>query len=119
MNPAKPTNRKPCGCGQKKALPARAIPPTRPSCLECVEKHLGAAWVLIAEYRDGYPHRLRAIGHLHEAEDESQAWPVLHNAIREARKAFQQHGTIPAFVQLATKLTSIAHRQSRVNSTSA
>lgn len=48
------------------------LPVTRPSCLECVEKHLGAAWVLLAEYRDGYPHRLRAIGHLHEAEDESQ-----------------------------------------------
>lgn len=108
MNPAKPANRKPCGCGQKKTLPARALPPTRPSCLECVEKHLGAAWVLIAEYRDGYPHRLRAIGHLHEAEDESQAWPELHNAIRAARKAYQQAGVIPDFVSL-TGLISPLH----------
>ncbi len=29
------------------------------------------------------PNRLRAMGHLFEAEDESQAWPDLHDAIRE------------------------------------
>ena len=59
----------------------------------------------MAEARDGYPHRLRAIGHLHEAEDESQQWPDLHNAIREARKAFQHDGTMPDFGKLA-KLTA-------------
>jgi hypothetical protein len=92
--------KKPCGCG--KASKARTeLPVTRPSCLECVEKHLGAAWVLLAEYRDGYPHRLRAIGHLHEAEDESQEWPELHRALREARKAFQQIGKTPEFEILA------------------
>ena len=33
--------KKPCGCG--KASKARTeLPVTRPSCLECVEKHLGA-----------------------------------------------------------------------------
>lgn len=74
--------------------------PTRSSCLECVDKHLGAALILITETRDGYPHRLRAIGHLHEAEDESQAWPELHQAIREARKRFQQTGATPDFDQL-------------------
>ena len=36
--------------------------------------------------------RVRAIGHLHEAEDESQEWPDFHAAIREARKAFQASG---------------------------
>jgi hypothetical protein len=61
---------------------------------------LGAAWVLLAEARDGYPHRLLAIGHLHEAEEESQAWPELHTAIREARKAYQQMGKIPDFAAL-------------------
>lgn len=65
------------------------------------------AWVLLAEYRDGDPHRLRAIGHLHEAEDESQAWPELHNAIRDARKAFQQLGTMPEFDDFATRLGKI------------
>lgn len=71
--------------------------PTRPSCLECVDKHLGAAWVLMAETRDGYDHRLRVIGHLHEAEDESQAFPLLHDAIRAARKDYQQNDVTPPF----------------------
>lgn len=93
---------KPC-CGEKTGTSATG-PVTRPSCLECVEKHLGAAWVLLAETRDGYPHRLRAIGHLHEAEDESQQWPELHIAIRDARKAYQRDGTVPDFAQLAEVL---------------
>ena len=49
----------------------------------------------------GYAHRLRAIGHLHEAEDESQAFPALHAAIRTARKAYQTDGTIPEWESLA------------------
>lgn len=106
MNPVQPQIRKPCGCGKKKTITPRAMPTTRPSCLECVEKHLGAAWVLLAEFRDGYPHRLRAIGHLHEAEDESQAWPQLHNAIREARKAFQREGRMPDFMALAEQIAA-------------
>lgn len=68
---------------------------TRPSCIDCVEKHLGAAYVLITETRDGYAHRLRAIGHLHEAEDESQEWDELHVAIRDARKEYQARGASP------------------------
>ena len=70
-------------------------PEVRQSCLECVEKHVGACYVLLAEERDGYAHRLRAIGHMHEAEDESQAWPSLHDTIRRARKAYQQKGIMP------------------------
>ena len=82
------------GCGSSKDVaPEAGI--TRPSCLECVQKHLGAAMVLIDETHDGYAYRLRAIGHLHEAADESQAWPELHIAIREARKAYQADGTVP------------------------
>lgn len=98
--------KKPCGCGNASAARA-TLPVTRPSCLECVEKHLGAAWVLLAEYRDGYPHRLRAVGHLHEAEDESQEWHELHRAIREARKAFQQNGTMPNFVYMAEYIAEL------------
>jgi hypothetical protein len=63
--------------------------------------------VLPSEHRDGYPHRLRAVGHLHEAEDESQAWPDLHNAIRAARRAYQQHGTMPDFAALAQSITAL------------
>jgi len=80
---------------------------TRPSCTECVDKHLGAACVLMGEHRDGYPHRLRAIGHLHEAEDESQEWPALHEAVRAARKAFQQQGEVPDFELLARMVDAI------------
>ena len=88
-------------CCGKHGRGRAGAPVTRPSCLECIEKHLGAAWVLLGEQRDGYATRLRAIGHLFEAEDESQAWPDLHDAIREARRAYQRAGTIPDFDALA------------------
>jgi len=97
---------KPC-CGDKTNTLTAAGAVTRPSCLECVEKHLGAAWVLLAETRDGYPHRLRAIGHLHEAEDESQAWPELHDAIRSARKAYQTNNSVPSFELLEKLVASL------------
>ncbi len=97
---------KPC-CGDKTNTLAAVGAVTRPSCLECVEKHLGAAWVLLAETRDGYAYRLRAIGHLHEAEDESQQWPELHNAIRDARKAYQSIVALPDFEALAKIVASI------------
>ena len=48
-------------------------------------------------------YRLRAIGHLFEAEDESQEWPELHAAIRAARKAYQAEGTMPTWETLAEK----------------
>lgn len=51
--------------------------------------------VRFTETCDGYAHRLRAIGHLHEAEDESQEFVDLHAAIRAARKAYQTDGTMP------------------------
>lgn len=84
-----------------KLLGQSAHPPCRQGCIECVEKHLGAASVLLSEVRDGYEsHRLRAIGHLHEAEDESQPWPALHEAIRAARKAYQSEEIAPDFDKL-------------------
>ncbi|MCP9473477.1 MAG: hypothetical protein NNA30_12155 [Nitrospira sp.] len=76
-------------------VPRRAYTPSRPSCIECVEKHLGAAYVLLTEAREGYAYRLRAVGHLFEAEDESQEWPELHAAIRNARTRYQASGEIP------------------------
>jgi SPP1 gp7 family putative phage head morphogenesis protein len=76
-------------------------PETRPSCLHCVEKHLGAAMVLMGEERDGYEYRLRIIGHLHEAEDEAQEYDELHEAIRDARKKYQDKDEIPDWERLA------------------
>jgi hypothetical protein len=49
-----------------------------------------------------YPIRVRAVGHLHEAEDDSQAWPELHDAIRAARKAYQRSGAPPDFAALGS-----------------
>jgi len=56
---------------------------------------------------EGYAHRLRAIGHLFEAEDESQEWPELHNAIRAARKVYQADGTMPDFAALAAQIAGL------------
>lgn len=78
----------------------------RPSCSECLEKHLGAAMVLLAEAETEYPeHRLLAVGHLHEAEEESRAaWPEISLAIRQARKDLQQQNITPDFYELARLL---------------
>ena len=92
-------------------VPRRGYTPARPSCIECVEKHLGAAYVLLAELNDlpdarrveppNLSRRLRAIGHLFEAEDEAQEWPELHAAIREARRTYQSTGKTPSLDPLA------------------
>jgi len=110
--PLKPVLRQGCPDCPPLVVPRRGYTPTRPSCIECVEKHLGAAMVLLAELNDllddeasrrqGFSRRLRAIGHLFEAEDESQEWPDLHAAIREARKAYQADGTTPDSEHLGT-----------------
>jgi len=63
--------------------------------MECVTKHIGAAMVLLPETKNGYPHYLLAVGHLHEAEEEAQAWPDLAAAIRTARKELQTTGIVP------------------------
>jgi len=68
--------------------------------------------VLLTEAREGYAYRLRAIGHLFEAEDESQEWPELHAAIREARKAYQADGSMPDWEALATSAATVRERKS-------
>ncbi|MEI7837355.1 MAG: hypothetical protein WCK05_13220 [Planctomycetota bacterium] len=51
----------------------------------------------------GIPRTLsdRLSGRLFEAEDESQAWPDLHYAIRKAWKTYQQTGKVPDYEALA------------------
>jgi len=51
--------------------------------------------------------RLRAVGHLFEAEDESQEWPDLHAAIRQARKAYQSDGTMPDWTALEAMIDPV------------
>ena len=61
------------------------------------------------DLRDGDSRLLRVIGHLLEAAEESQEWPELHDAIREARRACQRAGGIPDFEAMAA---TIAERRS-------
>ena len=95
---------KKCGNCPPLIVPRRSYTPTRPSCIECVEKHLGAAYVLLTEAREGYAYRLRAVGHLFEAEDEAQEWPELHAAIRDARTRYQTGEQMPDWNDLDGKL---------------
>ena len=136
----KPKLKRGCPDCPPMVVPRRGYTPTRPSCIHCVEKHLGAAMVLLAELQDHpdpqlagdsqgqapyaqagnaqaddpdaasrrvFSRRLRAIGHLFEAEDESQQWPNLHAAIREARQAFQAGGKMPDFEQVGALAAAV------------
>lgn len=81
----------------------------RPSCLECVYKHIGSAMVLMSEVERGYPeHKLLAIGHLSEAEEESQdQYPELASALREIRKEYQSEGETPDLYGLVELMRAI------------
>ena len=59
----------------------------RPSCLDCVKKHLAQALVLACEVKKGYPdHYWLVIGHMAEAEDELlEHDEVYANKIRDER----------------------------------
>ena len=108
-----PTLKKKCPDCPPLVVPRRGYTPTHPSCVECVEKHVRATHVLLTELNDlPDAHRtepgnlsrpLRAIGHLFEAQDESQQWPDLHTAIREARRAYQATGAVPDWESLARR----------------
>ena len=50
---------------------------------------------------DARAHRVRAIGHLHEADGESQEFPDLHVVIRATRKASQSDRKMPDWEALA------------------
>ncbi|MFW5894114.1 MAG: hypothetical protein ACOCUY_03165, partial [Verrucomicrobiota bacterium] len=64
--------------------------------------------VLLSETKNGYPHYLLAVGHLHEAEEEAQAWPDLAAAIRTARKQLQTTGTAPQWDGIMGMLETLA-----------
>ena len=74
----------------------------RPTCEMCARKHLGQASDLFQESLQGYPQHLWiAIGHLAEAEAESQsAYPDFAEAVRQERKKAEQGGYIPDCVGL-------------------
>ena len=80
---------------------------TRPSCIHCVQKHIGGAEVLITEMRDGYKYMTRAVGEMYQAEDESQDWGDLHNLIRDYRTAYQTHLIMPNWEKLNNSIIEI------------
>jgi hypothetical protein len=81
------------------AAHSRGIP-SEPPCLECTEKHLGTAEVLLGEVFDGHPGHLKAIGNLRLAEEHSMQWPELHDAIRAARRGYQLRREMPNWAEL-------------------
>jgi hypothetical protein len=106
MNQAALQITKKCGCrkSEKEAVQEGI---TRSSCLDCVEKHLGAAMVLSTEIEQGYEYRLLFIGHLNEAEEESQEYPKLSKTIHNSRKAYQKDGIIPNWSEISAQLKDI------------
>jgi len=102
-----PKMKKRCKDCPPMVIPPRSYTPSRPSCITCVEKHLGAAYVLLTEAREGYAYHLRAVGHLFEAEDESQQWPELHAAIRQARKHYQAAEEMPDWNTLEEMVSEV------------
>lgn len=60
--------------------------------------------------REGYAYRLRAIGHLFEAEDESQEWPELHAAVREVRSRYQAAEEMPDWNAMEMMLTGVRQK---------
>lgn len=64
--------------------------------------------VLIGETINGYPYRLLAIGHLHEAEEECFDWPELKAEIRIARKDYQNRQYAPDWERMTRLLKEIA-----------
>ena len=94
-------------CRCKKSVSQSVETISRPSCLECVEKHIGAAMVILSEIHAGYAYHLRFVGHLHEAEEESQQWPKLFELIRHARKEYQTKNRLPDWENLVQEIAAV------------
>ena len=79
----------------------------RPTCLNCVRKHIGQAVVLMGESLQGYPaHRWLAVGHLGEAGEECvERYPKLAEEIRTVRNKTTDDLTfIPNLMDLFDKI---------------
>lgn len=63
-------------------------------CNECVIKHLGSAYILYEETRNGYPEdRILVIGHLDQAASHAFTQEQ-RESIREFRKNYQDNGIL-------------------------
>lgn len=81
----------------------------RPSCLNCVRKHLAQASILATEAVQGYPeHKWLAIGHLAEASEEAiDKWPGLAAEILFKRKAYETEDQPFRIIKLLEHVTEI------------
>lgn len=74
-------------------------------CGECVIKHLGSAYVLYEETRNGYPEdKILVIGHLDQAASHGINQEI-RESIRELRKKYQESGEL--FYGDITRITSL------------
>jgi len=63
-------------------------------CNECIIKHLGSAYVLYEETRNGYPEdRILVIGHLDQAANHASSQEI-REVIRELRKGYETNGQL-------------------------
>jgi len=81
----------------------------RNDCANCVRKHLGQAAALLQESLQGYPeHKWLAIGHLAEAEAESQnSFPEFALKLRESRKLIESEEGFPDIVSLISEVNGL------------
>lgn len=89
----------------------------RETCLFCVSKHISQAIVLMQEAYAGYPiHRWLAVGHLGEAEAESQHdFPILSQCIRETRCRLMSQETSDGCKSLMSLLTEVRTQAEKIN----
>ena len=88
----------------------RILVKTRPSCLRCVEKHVGSAYALASS--PAYADYLMAVGHLAQAEQEAKDYPELEDAIYATRSALQDRRTtstvVPVeFTEMLVRLNAV------------
>ena len=107
---------KPCkGCGEHQKRPTQMRTDggwsDEQTCMECVEKHLGAALVMFGEIRNGYKNRMKVVGHLFKAEHESADCEKLSDLIRDARRRYQATNVEPDWEVLETALIEARKNQ--------
>lgn len=84
----------------------------RGSCILCVEKHLVRAERFATGYKGDDPivkeeTRLKALGELNQAKEESEAYEELHNAIIDIERAYRYNNTIFSVSSLAPLIVKV------------
>ena len=86
----------------------------RKSCIECAQKHISQAIILLSEARQGYPeHYFLAIGHLAEASDELVAdYTTEANCLRDIRLAItDDRNYSPPLLEFILELDALSNTE--------